>query len=92
MPRFLISVSHLEPELRAFPVAVFPGPQAQDVPHAVARHGQGDADRPVGDLPVADLDVDRVDEHDRVDRAVSSGRFCHSVIFSMTASVIVEIC
>src|SRR5208337_1495062 len=56
------------PVLRPLPVAVLPGPQAQYVPLAVGGHAQGEVDGPVRYLPVADLDVDRIDEKDRVNR------------------------
>jgi hypothetical protein len=54
------------PVLGPFPVAVLPGPQAQHVPLAVCGDAQGEIDRTVGDLALADLDVDRVDEDHRV--------------------------
>src|SRR3954452_9380639 len=64
-PRLRRSVSTLIGELRALPTGA--GPQPQDV----LLSGQGDpdrgVDRPVGDLPVTDLDHDRVDEDRRVD-------------------------
>ena len=65
-PRFFSSVSTLQPELRA--LAAVAGPQPQDV--AFPGHGDpdGHVDRFVPDLPVADLDHDRVDEDHRVDR------------------------
>jgi hypothetical protein len=56
---------------------VFAGPQAEDVAATVDGDRQSDVDRPVRDLPVTDLDVDRVDEHYRVHPAVSSDR-CES--------------
>jgi hypothetical protein len=59
---------HPQPVLGALAVAVLAGPQAQHVPLAV----RGDADRgvdgPVGDLAVADLHVDDIDEQDRIHR------------------------
>ena len=57
---------HLQPELRA--LAAVAGPQAEDVAFPV--HGDPDdhIDRLVPDLPVADLDHDRVDEDHRIDR------------------------
>ena len=62
---------HAHPELRALTAG--PGPQPQDVLLA----GQGDPDRgidrPVRDLPVADLDHDRVDEDRGVDRVERPG-------------------
>src|SRR5215468_1086336 len=48
---------HAEPELGAFPVAVLPGPQAEDVPLAVHGDAQGQVDGTVGDLALADLHV-----------------------------------
>ena len=46
---------HREPELRPF--AAVPGPQPEDVPFAIDADADRDVDRPVRDLPVADLDV-----------------------------------
>ena len=64
-PRFLISVST---ESQNFaPFAAVSGPQPEDVAFAVDADADRDVDRPVRDLPVTDLDVDRVDEHHRVD-------------------------
>ena len=57
-----------EPELGALPVAVLPGPQTQHVPCPVGRDAQGQVNRPVGDLALADLHLDGVDEHHRVNR------------------------
>jgi hypothetical protein len=59
---------HAQPERGALAVAVLPGPQAQDVPLTVRGDPDGQVDRPVGDLALADLDLDLVDEHGRVDR------------------------
>ena len=63
---------HAHPELRALTAGA--GPQPEDV----ALAGQADPDRgverPVGDLPVADLDHDRVDEDRRVDLIQRPGR------------------
>ena len=67
----------LQPVLGAFPAVSCP--QAEDVPVALRRDGKGDVDGSVGDLAVSDLDVDRVDEHHRVDRAVSSDR-CELIV------------
>jgi hypothetical protein len=67
-PRFLISDKTRSQNLATLAVAVFPGPQSQDVALPVDRDAQGQVDRPVGDLALADLHVDGVDEHDRVDR------------------------
>ena len=57
MPRLLQVGQHAHPELRALPAGA--GPQPEDV----LLPGQGDADRgvdrPVGDLPVPDLDHDQ---------------------------------
>ena len=66
---------HGHPELRAF--SALPGPQPEDVAFAVQADTDGGVDGPVGDLPVTDLDHDRVDEDRGVDLAVSSGR-CES--------------
>jgi hypothetical protein len=43
-------------------------PQPEDVAVALAGDRQRDIDGSVGDLPVADLDVDRVDEERRSNR------------------------
>ena len=56
---------HRHPELGAFPAG--PRPQPQDVFAAVQGHPDRGVDRPVGDLTVADLHHDRVDEDRRVD-------------------------
>ena len=61
------------------------GPQAQDVAFTVDGDAHRDVDRAVGDLTLADLDVDAVDQQDRVDRvqrAAGPGLIC-----SRTASV-----
>jgi hypothetical protein len=47
---------------------VLAGPQPEHVTSAVDGDAERDVDRPVGDVAVADLDVDRVDEHHRVHR------------------------
>ena len=57
---------HAHPELGAFSAGAHP--QAQYVLVAVHRDADGGVDRPVGDLAIADLDVDGVDEHRHVDR------------------------
>ena len=62
-----------QPVLGAFAVAVLPGPQPQDVPLAVGGYPQRDVDGPVGDLAVADLDMDGVQEQDRVNRVQRPG-------------------
>ena len=62
---------HRKPEFRSF--AAVPGPEPEDVAFAVHADTDGDVDRPVRDLPVADFDVDRVDEHHRVDTAPGPG-------------------
>ncbi len=72
-------------------VAVLARPQAHDVALAVHGDAQGRADGPVGDLALADLHVNSVDEHDSVNQAGSSGRDCQSAMPSMTRSVIVVI-
>lgn len=61
----------LQPELGA--LAAVTGPQAQDVPGALDLDCQGQVDRPVGDLPVADLHVHRIQEDHRVDRVQGAG-------------------
>src|SRR6478736_1834551 len=66
---------HREPELR--PLSAVAGPQPEDVALPSAGHPDGHIDGPVGDLAVADLDEDRIDEHHRIHRAVSNGR-CES--------------
>ena len=66
-----------QPELGALAVAVLAGPQPQDVALAVHGDAQRQVDGAVGDLALADLHADRVDEDHRVYRLVSSGR-CES--------------
>ena len=56
---------HAQPVLGALTAVA--GPQAQDVPTAVAGDRESDVDRPVRDLTIADLHVDTVDEDHRVD-------------------------
>jgi hypothetical protein len=56
---------------RAF--AAVAGPQPEDVTVALGGDRQGYIDRPVRYLAIANLDVDGVDEDDRVDTAVSIG-------------------
>ena len=51
--------------VRAFTAGA--GPQTQDVALTIQGHADGGVDRPVGDLAVADLDDDGVDEDRRVD-------------------------
>jgi hypothetical protein len=63
---------HPQPVLGALAVAVLPGPQPQDVPLAVGGDAQRDVDGPVGDLALADLDVDGVQEQHRIHRLVST--------------------
>ncbi len=53
----------LRPEL-----AAAAGPQPEDVAAAVDGDGQRDLDRPVGDLPVADLHMNRIQEDHRTHR------------------------
>src|SRR6266571_4731418 len=83
-PRFLISGRTRSQYLA---VAVLARPQAHDVALAVHGDAQGQADGPVGDLALADLHVNSVDENHGVNR--SSGRDCQSAVPSMTRSVIV---
>jgi len=66
---------HVHPVLGAFPAAACPDPQ--DVPLPIDGDADGYVERLVGDLSVADFHHDRVDEHHRIDRAVSSDR-CES--------------
>src|SRR3954466_227978 len=66
---------HRQPELRT--LAAVAGPQPEDVALPGTRHSDRDVDGPVGDLTIADLDVDRVDEDYRIHRAVSNDR-CES--------------
>jgi hypothetical protein len=48
-------------------LTAIPDPQAEDLPHPVDGDPDHRVDRPIGDLAVADLDLDRVDEDHRVD-------------------------
>src|SRR2546422_1686134 len=66
MPRLRNSVSTLIQNLAPSPPARA-DPQAQHVAFAVHVDAHGDIDGPVGDLAVADLDHDRVDQHHRID-------------------------
>src|SRR5881398_2195407 len=75
IPRFFRSVSTAIQKLRALTTAA--GPEPEDVPLTSQRDADRRVERAVGDLTVADLDHDRVDEHRGVDRAVSSDR-CES--------------
>ncbi len=77
-PRFLQLGEHVQPVFGALAAAHRPtgpqahrptGPQAQDVALPLAGDRQSDVDGPVRDLPVADLEVDGVDEQHRVDGA-----------------------
>src|ERR1039457_5099585 len=69
-----------QPELRSFPVTVLPGPQSQHVALAVHRDAQGQVNRPVRDLALADLDIDRVDEDYRVHRIEGAALpFCQAL-------------
>ena len=70
-PRFLISVSTCSQYLAPSPPSPAHRPRMSRVPVDGDRHG--DVDRPVRDLPVPDLHVDRVDEHHRVDRVERAG-------------------
>src|SRR4029077_19816348 len=80
-----------QPVLGPLPVAVLPGPQAQEAALAVCGDAQRQVDGPVRDLTLADLHVDRVDENHRINSLVSSGRDCHSARPSITRSVIAVI-
>ncbi|GAA4552632.1 hypothetical protein GCM10023175_46720 [Pseudonocardia xishanensis] len=68
---------HAHPELRALPAHAHPQPQ--NVLAAVHGDPDGGVDRPVGDLPVPNLHMDRVDEHRRIHGADSSDR-CESFV------------
>jgi hypothetical protein len=57
---------HRQPILRAFTADA--GPDPQHVAVALDGDADDDVERPVGDLPVADLQMDGVDEDHRVDR------------------------
>ena len=57
---------HRQPVLGS--LAALAGPQPKDVAVTVDGDTNGHLDRPVGDLAIADLDEDRVDEHHRIDR------------------------
>jgi hypothetical protein len=57
---------HVRPELGT--LAAVPDPQAQDVAAALGRDTDNNIDGTVGDFPIPDLDVDRVDEQDGVNR------------------------
>jgi hypothetical protein len=62
-----------QPELGALAVAMLPGPQPEDVALAVGGDPEHHLDGPAGDLPVADLDVDDVNEQHRVHRIEPPG-------------------
>jgi hypothetical protein len=62
---------HAEPELGA--LAAVPGPQPQDVPFTLDGDRDRGVDGPIGDLAIADLHMDRIDEHRRVDRVEGPG-------------------
>ena len=72
MPRFSGLGEDLEPELGA--LAAGAGPQPQDLPPTVNGDPDGGVDGPVGDLTVADLHEQGVDEHHRVDPLEWAGR------------------
>jgi len=57
---------HLQPVLGA--LAAVTCPQPEDVALAFAGDRERHVDRPIRDLPVTDLHVDRIDEDHRVDR------------------------
>jgi hypothetical protein len=57
---------HRQPELGAF--ATVAGPQPEDVALAGTGDSDRDVDGSVGDLPITDLDEDRIDEHHRIHR------------------------
>jgi len=58
------------------------GPDTQHVPFAGNVHPEDDIDRVVRDLPIADLDIDSVDENDGIHLLVSSGH-CEWFLFSV---------
>jgi hypothetical protein len=66
VPRFLISVSTCSQYLAPCPPS--PAHRGEDVAFAVYGDRERDVDGPVGDLPVTDLDADRVDKNHRIDR------------------------
>ena len=66
--RLLISEQTRIQYFTTLPVAVLPGPQAQHVALAVHGDPQGEVDGPVGDLALADLHIDGVDENHRFSR------------------------
>ena len=63
---------HVHPLLRALP-AGRSHPQPENVTVTLQIDADSDVDRPVGDLPVADLDHERVDQHHRIDRIERTG-------------------
>ena len=75
------------PVLRA--LAAVADPEPEDLAFTVERDTDNGVDGPVGDLAVTDLDVDRVDEHDRVE-PVQRTRLPRRELLE-TASVIREI-
>src|SRR5579859_4301326 len=56
---------HLVPVLGA--LTTVPDPEPEDLPHPLDGDADDGVDRPVGDLAVTDLDLDRIDEDHRVD-------------------------
>jgi hypothetical protein len=57
----------VQPVLRALPgAAALAGPDTQDVAVAVDADPDDHVEGPVGDLPVTDLEMDRVDEQHRI--------------------------
>src|SRR2546430_15198255 len=69
-PRFLSSVNICNQNFAPSPPS--PAHKAQNVAGALNGDRQGHVDRPVGDLPIADLHVHRVPEDHRIDRAADS--------------------
>ena len=63
---------HYHPKLCRLPAAVAE-PHAQDVLMALQIDPDRGIDGPVGDLAVADLDIDRVHNHRGIDRAPTAG-------------------
>jgi hypothetical protein len=62
---------HMQPVLGALPAVARPQPQNVTLP--VDRDVQGDVDGPVGHTAITDLDLDGVDEDDRVHRVQWAG-------------------
>ena len=87
-PRVLRSVSTAIQNFAPSPPVPAQSPRMSRL--TVQRDADHRAERPIGDLPVADLDHDRVDEHRGVD-LIQRARRPNRVISSITLSVIREI-